>query len=270
MSEGNPPDGHQSALDSNERLSPQIARLIRELIMTGEAEGHSWLRTEHLGARFGVSATPVREALMSLHGEGLVTFQPGRGFRVVPMTRQDLLDLYDAQAHFAGELTARAAPLLTDQDLERLQTMQQDLIRALEDGDGLGAESIEIGLHRVINVAADAPKLRWLLKSTTRYAPFRSWSSVTNWSTAAPEDHLLILRSLERRSATTAGAAMKAHIHNVADLLADHLMERGVLVEDHDAPPDRMRSHLSTVSRSVGSTLPDRQVRPAQGPGPTR
>ncbi|MDN5919036.1 MAG: GntR family transcriptional regulator [Pseudonocardia sp.] len=257
MSEGNPSDSHLASLDPRERLSPQIARLIRELIMTGEAEGHSWLRTEHLGSRFGVSATPVREALMSLHGEGLVAFQPGRGFQVVPMTRQDLLDLYDAQAYFAGELTARAAPLLTDHDLERLQQMQQDLIRALDDGDGVRAESTEIGLHRVINVAADAPKLRWLLKSTTRYAPFRSWSSVPTWSTAAPEDHLLILRSLERRSATTAGAAMNAHIHNVADLLADHLMERGVLVEDHDAPPDRLRSHLSDLSRNAGSPLPD-------------
>ncbi|MBC3193110.1 GntR family transcriptional regulator [Pseudonocardia sp. C8] len=270
MSEGTPSDSHRPSLDPGERLSPQIARLIRELIMNGEAKGHSWLRTEHLGSRFGVSATPVREALMSLHGEGLVSFHPGRGFQVVPMTRQDLLDLYDAQAHFAGELTSRAAPLLTDQDLELLQQMQQDLIRALEEGDGVGAESIEIGLHRVINVAADAPKLRWLLKSTTRYAPFRSWSSVPHWSTAAPDDHLLILRSLERRSATTAGAAMTAHIHNVADLLADHLMERGVLVEDHEAAPDRMRSHLADVSRRAGSRLPGRRDRPAPGSPPAR
>jgi DNA-binding GntR family transcriptional regulator len=245
MSEGNVSGGRPPNLVPGEKLSPQIARLIRELIMTGEAKGHSKLRTEHLAARFGVSATPVREALMSLHGEGLVSFQPGRGFKVVPMTRQDLLDLYDAQAYFAGELTARAAPHLTDQDLEQLQTMQRDLIRALEERDGLAAETIEIGLHRMINMAADAPKLRWLLKSTTRYAPFRSWSSVRDWATAAPEDHLLILRGLERRSPKTAGAAMTAHIRNVADLLADHLMERGVLAESGEVPEDRMRRHLA-------------------------
>lgn len=232
-------------LDPAERLSPQIARLIRELIMTGEATGHAKLRTEHLAARFGVSATPVREALMSLHGEGLVSFQPGRGFRVVPMTRQDLLDLYDAQAYFAGELTARAATRLTDEDLETLHRMQADLIRALEQGDGLASETIEIGLHRVINMASNAPKLRWLLKSTTRYAPFRSWSRVANWAAAAPEDHLLILRALERRSPATAGAAMTAHIHNVADLLADHLAEQGVLSETGTEADGRMRRHLA-------------------------
>lgn len=234
-----------AGLVPGERLSPQIARRIRELIMTGQATGHSKLRTEHLAERFGVSATPVREALMSLHGEGLVSFQPGRGFRVVPMTRQDLLDLYDAQAYFAGELTARAAARLTDQDLERLDGMQRDLIRALDDGDGLAAETIEIGLHRLVNIAADAPKLRWLLRSTTRYAPFRSWSSVRGWATAAPEDHLLILRGLERRSPKTAGAAMTAHIHNVADLLADHLAELGVLSEAGDAAANGPGSSLA-------------------------
>ncbi|MBW0091194.1 GntR family transcriptional regulator [Pseudonocardia sp. KRD-184] len=49
-----------------------MARLIRELIMTGEA-------TEHLAARFGVSATPVREALMSLHGEAGTRHTPVDG-----------------------------------------------------------------------------------------------------------------------------------------------------------------------------------------------
>lgn len=230
-----------------EKLSPQIARLIRELIMTGQATGHAKLRTEHLAERFGVSATPVREALMSLHGEGLVSFQPGRGFRVVPMTRQDLLDLYDAQAYFAGELTARAASQLTDHDLDQLNRMQRDLIRALDDGDGLAAETIEIGLHRLINHASDAPKLRWLLKSTTRYAPFRSWSSVRDWAKAAPEDHLLILRGLERRSPRTAGAAMTAHIRNVADLLADHLAELGVLSEAGDTARNRLGAHLASL-----------------------
>ncbi|MCW0212956.1 MAG: GntR family transcriptional regulator [Pseudonocardia sp.] len=248
MIEGSSSGSLPRNLVQGEKLSPQIARLIRELIMTGEAKGHAKLRTEHLAARFGVSATPVREALMSLHGEGLVTFEPGRGFKVVPMTRQDLLDLYDAQAYFAGELTARAVPRLTDENLEQLQGMQRDLVRAIDEGDGLAAETIEIGLHRVVNMAADAPKLRWLLKSTTRYAPFRSWSSVRDWAGAAPEDHLLILRALERRSPRTAGAAMTAHIRNVADLLADHLAERGVLADPGDVAEGRMRVHLTHLT----------------------
>ncbi len=250
MSETENP-GRTPHLKPEERLSPQIARLIRELILSGEATAHSKLRTEHLASRFGVSATPVREALMSLHGEGLVGFQPGRGFRVAPMSRQDLLDLYDAQAYFAGELTARGAARLTDQDLDRLWEMQDVFVEATRTGDHSTAEQVEFDLHRLINHAAGAPKLQWLLKSTMRYVPFRSWSDIPDWSTAAPQDHLLILRSLARRSPFTARDAMVAHIRNVADLLADLLTARGVLVDDE---PDQTHPALRPGSRVHGLT----------------
>lgn len=231
------------------RLSPQVARLLRELIMSGEAPGHTRLRTEHLAERFGVSATPVREALMSLHGEGLVDFQPGRGFRVAPMTRQDVLDLYDAQAYFAGELAARAATRLTDRDLEQLLGLQEQFVDVIRTGDHAASEQVEFDLHKLINRAAAAPKLQWLLKLTMRYVPFRSWSEIPQWSTAAPQDHLPLLRGLSHRSPRIARGAMAVHVRNIAELLADLLEERGVLVQDDDTA-DR------SDSRSVRGVLP--------------
>ena len=96
-----------------QRLNAQVVKKVRELIMSGTMPGDSRLRTEHLAEELGVSATPVREALMALAGEGMVSFEPGRGFRVLPMSRQDVLDLYDVQAYLSGELAARAAVNLT-------------------------------------------------------------------------------------------------------------------------------------------------------------
>lgn len=238
-------------LDPAQRLSPQIAGLIREMIMSGETAGQHALRTEHLAARFGVSATPVREALMSLSGEGLVEFRPGRGFRVVPMSRQDLIDIYDAQAYFAGELAGRAALHLTDQDIERLYAMQRSIVAAIDRGDS-EAERIEWELHALINRNARADKLSWLLRSTARYAPFRAWSSVTGWSEAAPEDHFPLLRGLSHRSPRTARDAMTAHIRNVGELLANHLTERGILVEDPTAVTDA-RSRIEGIPGPYGS-----------------
>lgn len=219
------------AIDQAQRLSPQIARLIREMIMNGEVPGNQALRTEHLAARFGVSTTPVREALMSLAGEGLVELRPGRGFRVVQMTRQDFLDLYDAQAYFAGELAGRAALNLTDADIAQLYSMQEQIIEAIGRGDA-AAERIEWDLHNLINRAAQATKLLSMLRMTVRYAPFRAWTSVEGWSEAAPEDHLPLLRALRHRSPRTARDAMTAHIRNVGELLANHMTERGILVPD--------------------------------------
>lgn len=232
-------------LDPAQKLSPQIVHRIREMIMTGEAPGNYALRTEHLAARFGVSATPVREALMSLSGEGLIELRPGRGFRVVPMSRQDFIDLYDAQAYFAGELAGRAALHLTDDDIAQLYVMQAQIIRAIDRGDA-EAERIEWDLHALINRVASANKLRSLLRLTIRYAPFRAWTSVEGWSEAAPEDHLPLLRGLRHRSPRTARDAMTAHIRNVGELLANHLTERGILVPD-DARATPARSRIEGV-----------------------
>lgn len=233
------PDGAadpvRSPIDSTQRLTPQIMRGVRDMIMTGEAPGNSALRTEHVAARFGVSATPVREALMSLSGEGLVELRPGRGFRVVQMTRQDFIDIYDAQAYFAGELAGRAALHLSGSDVEQLYRMQDEIVRAIERGD-VEAERIEWDLHALINRLAQANKLSWLLRLTVRYAPFRAWSTVAGWSEAAPEDHLPLLRGLSHRSPRTARDAMLAHIRNVGELLADHLTDRGILVPDETPP----------------------------------
>lgn len=226
-----PDDAVAQPIDGAERLSPQIARRIRAMIISGEASGNQALRTEHLAERFGVSATPVREALMSLTGEGLVQLRPGRGFRVVPMNRQDLLDIYDAQAYFAGELAGRAASRLTDGDLAQIDLMQERIIDAISRGDP-AAEQIEWDLHSLINRVAQADKLRWLLRLTMRSAPFTAWSSVTGWAQAAPEDHLPLLRGLRNRSERTSRDAMTAHVRNVGDLLANHLSGRGILCDE--------------------------------------
>jgi DNA-binding GntR family transcriptional regulator len=233
-------------IDPAQRLSPQVAFRLREMIMSGEVRGNSPLRTEHLAARFGVSATPVREALMSLSGEGLVELRPGRGFRVVQMSRQDFIDIYDAQAYYAGELAGRATLHITDEEIERLYAMQAEIIAAIERGDA-AAERIEWELHTLINRIARANKLRWLLRLTVRYAPFRAWSSVTGWSKAAPEDHLPLLRGMSNRNPRTARDAMTAHIRNVGELLADHLTARGVLVDD-SAETGAIRAHLEGIA----------------------
>ena len=196
------------------------------MIISGEASGNQALRTEHLAERFGVSATPVREALMSLTGEGLVQLRPGRGFRVVPMSRQDLLDIYDAQAYFAGELAGRAASRLTDGDLAQIDLMQERII----DGDQPrrpAAEQIQWDLHSLINRVAQADKLRWLLRLTMRSAPFTAWSSVTGLGAGRAGGPPAVAAGIaEPQRAHVPRRHDQPHVRNMGDLLANHLSGR--------------------------------------------
>jgi DNA-binding GntR family transcriptional regulator len=209
-----------------------VAKQVRDMIVTGDLPGEARLRTEHLAERLGVSATPVREALMSLVGEGMVDFQPGRGFRVVSLTRQDLTDVYDMQAYLSGELAARAASRLTDEDLAGLDKLQDMIVAAVDSGDLAATEQADFEVHRLINRAAGAPKLAWMLSLTLRYVPFSAYANIPGWPLAARDDHVPLLRGLRRRSPQTARDAMRAHIRNAGDLLTELLAEQGVLAED--------------------------------------
>lgn len=217
--------------DAGKRLSPEIAKQVRELIITGEMRGHERVRTEHLAERLGVSATPVREALMSLAGEGMVAFDPGRGFSVVPLTRRDVLDVYDMQAYVAGELAARATERLSDEELVRLEKAQAALVEAIEVGDSEAIERHDFTFHQLINHSAGSPKLTWMLSLTLHYVPFSGHGDIPGWPLVARDSHVPILRALRGRTASTARDFMCAHIRQAGDLLVQALGERGVLVD---------------------------------------
>lgn len=212
-----------------ERLSPRVAKQVRDLIMSGAVRGGERLRTEHLAEQLGVSATPVREALMSLTGEGMVDFRPGRGFSVVPVTRQDVTDLYDTQAYLSGELAARAAGRLTAADLAGLAELQDELERAVSAGDLDATERADFELHRRVNHAAAAPKLTWMLSLTLRYVPFTAYADIPGWPLAARDGHEPILAALREGATAPARTAMSAHIRLAGDLLVDFLAAQGVL-----------------------------------------
>ena len=88
-SEGRAPEAYDRQTVSLESTkADDIAVLIEEAIVSGELEPGSVLRQEQLSERFGVSRTPVREALRRLAALGLVSFVPNRGVRVRTLTHR--------------------------------------------------------------------------------------------------------------------------------------------------------------------------------------
>ncbi|MGE0217463.1 GntR family transcriptional regulator, partial [Mycolicibacterium sp.] len=76
-----------------EQLSDEVAGRLRSEIMTGALRAQTFIRLDETAARLGVSITPVREALRTLRGEGMVELEPHRGYRVVPLSRTDIEDI---------------------------------------------------------------------------------------------------------------------------------------------------------------------------------
>lgn len=205
---------------SRRQLSDEVAGYVRELIMSGHLPSGDFIRQERIAEELGLSATPVREGLLSLKGEGFVQLKPRRGFVVAPLSASDVRDLFTAQALLAGELVARATARMEAIDLRQLNDLHKALRKAAAAGDGDQVESLNHDFHRRINLVADAPRLAWMLSISTKFAPRRFFATIPGWSKASAQDHAAIIKAITERDADAARAAMTRHMENAGELLA--------------------------------------------------
>jgi DNA-binding GntR family transcriptional regulator len=218
-------------IDSSGRhrqLSEKVANQIRESIMVGELKP-GFLRTERLAEDLGVSPTPVREALMILQAEGAVQWEPRRGFRLIPMTAQDVADLYEVQAYIAGELAARAAVSLSAEQVDRLESIQAELQEAARVGNVELVDNLNHEIHRTINTASGSVRMTTLLRQTVQYVPLGFFGRIDGWAGASAHDHSAIFTALRKRNKSAARKAMAEHIRHIGSLLLEHLKSQDVL-----------------------------------------
>jgi DNA-binding GntR family transcriptional regulator len=218
-----------SELAARPQLSEDVARFVRRRIFDGTYTAGEYVRLDQLAAELGISVTPVREALFELRAEGLLAQQPRRGFVVVAVTGRDITDVANVQAHIGGELAARAAFNISEDQLRELETIQAQLEDAYASGDDERAVRLNHEFHRAINVAADSPKLAQLMSQITRYAPESVFPTIAGWPDESMKHHRSLLAALEKRDEKLARSAMSKHLAAGAAPLIDHLIRRGVV-----------------------------------------
>lgn len=227
-------DGQKALLDDSvwERRSPiagtvqlseEIASYVRQLIMSGQLKSGEQILIDRLARELDISATPVREALLLLRGEGFVEQEPRRGYRVSPITRGDVGDVFLVQSIIAGELAARAARAATDSLLTSLESLQERMRTAASAEAYDQVERLNHAFHKTLNNAAESRKLAWLLSVTVHYVPGRFYAMIPGWLDASTKDHEAILKALRTRDPELARSAMAAHITHAGDLLIKHL-----------------------------------------------
>jgi DNA-binding GntR family transcriptional regulator len=211
------------------QLAEDVARFVRKRIFDGTYAAGTYVRLDQLAVELGISVTPVREALFELKAEGLLAQQPRRGFVVLPVTGRDLTDVANVQAHIGGELAARAASNVTDEQLRDLEKIQSQLEDAYASDDDDRAVRLNHEFHKAINVAADSPKLAQLMSQITRYAPESVFPTIGGWPEKSNNHHRRVLAALARRDEDLARTAMSEHLAAGAAPLIEHLTARGVV-----------------------------------------
>jgi DNA-binding GntR family transcriptional regulator len=204
-----------------------IAGLIEEAIVSGELAPGSVLRQEQLSDRFGVSRTPVREALRRLAALGLVSFEPNRGVRVRTLSRDDLREAFLVRAELEALVTEEAARKMTPDALEELEECEKRFarltreVRSHEPGGNRRALMGEWmhanhAFHDVLYRVAELPYVESVAKAARR-----TFSGPTVWAPVDDELEALYERNQAEHRAirqalaagSVAGARELAHEH---------------------------------------------------------
>ena len=132
---------------------------LRSAIIAGELAGGSWLRQTEIGARYGVSKIPVREALRQLEAQGFVTLHPGRGAVVVPLSAEEAEEIYLMRIALEPLLLTRSAPHLTQMEFARARATLS-LIDTIENLSIADWHTLDCEFHAILYQAAPLPRVQ--------------------------------------------------------------------------------------------------------------
>ena len=220
-------------------LADEIAFRIQAGILDGQFPPGTHLQQDELCARFGVSRTPVREALRKLQATNLVDLVPNRGATVRIPTRKELVDVYAVRAELEGYACQLAAPHVDPAFLEELDRVQADMTLAtteLEHG-GLqpGGEAAfnarvtlaNIRFHGAIHRLADNAHLGRTIDELQSYFPkdyvWRALRDSPEGHVLSVDEHEQIRDALAEHDGDGARLAMATHIHHAGRLLIAYL-----------------------------------------------
>lgn len=229
----------QNSESSSKRLYLQIASALAELVRSGEVKvGERFAAERDLAAKFEVSRSTVREAMIALEVSGLVEIRSGSGIYALDQAKKlkslqasedtpGPFEVIEARILIESEAAELAAERISNTELHQLKQLLAKMEQAVEDGDIEAAESIDHAFHLLIVKAtrnsALTPIYEWLWK-------IRESSSVSQnfhlklrnkGSTPKIDEHKIILDALMQRDGKQAKAAIKQHLSKVMDRLTD-------------------------------------------------
>ncbi|MFF7989458.1 GntR family transcriptional regulator [Kitasatospora xanthocidica] len=212
----------RTLISVQERLRDQVAHALRAALISGELRPGVVYSAPALAADFGVSATPVREAMLDLAREGLVEAVRNKGFRVTELTERDLDDYTEIRALIEVPTVGRVTRTATEEQLERLRPQAEAIVAAARKHDLIGYLEADRQFHldllglagnaRLVDVVGD------LRKRSRLYGLNRLDERGELVSSA--EEHLELLDLMIAGDADAAEACMTRHLSHVRSLWA--------------------------------------------------
>ena len=208
-----------AALPTPPLLSPRalyqdVAERLRQQIFARQLEPGSWIDELKLAAEFGISRTPLREALKVLAAEGLVTMKVRRGAYVTEMSTQDVAQVYHLLGLLESDAASRVAEHASAKDrveLARLHTLLERQARQrdafFETNEQFHVALLHMAGNRwAVQVVTD---LRKVMKLNRHHSLFKRGRLAESLA-----EHRALMQAIEQRDPARARAVMQAHFNS--------------------------------------------------------
>ena len=192
-------------------LYEEVAELLRQRIFARELEPGSWIDEVKIAEAYGISRTPMREALKVLAAEGLVTMKVRRGAYVTVVNEKDLSDVYHLLALLESDAAGVVAERATEAELQSLAILHDALEQAQSDREAFFRINEEFH-QRLLQLAdnrwreqmvADLRKVMKLNRHQSLLKSGRIGESL--------QEHRLLLQALQSRDAAASAQRMREH-----------------------------------------------------------
>jgi DNA-binding GntR family transcriptional regulator len=195
-------------------LYQQVAERLREQIFNRELEPGAWIDEQKISVAYGISRTPLREALKVLAVEGLVTMKVRRGAYVTEMSAKDVTQVYRLLGLLESDAAAQVAEAASDAEIAELGALHAQLEQQMSQRDAFFDTNEQFHL-RLLALAGNRWReqivrdLRKVMKLNRHHSLFK-----TGRLAESLDEHRGLMRALESRDAAAANRLMRAHFEN--------------------------------------------------------
>ncbi len=197
-------------------LHAQIVEHLRNMIHAGDLAPNEKLNEKVLCEQFGVSRTPLREALKVLSAERLIRITPHYGASVTELTVADLEEVFPIIGALEGLAGGLACKIMTDAEIGEVERMHSELVRHYNARDRAQYFACNEAIHAAILNGARNPTLAETLRGLSgrvRRARYRANMSEDRWHRAV-EEHEQILSRLKARDGDGLADVLQTHLAN--------------------------------------------------------
>ncbi len=211
-----------NALADHKHLKPrplyeEVAELLRQRIFAsqaGDLEPGAWIDELKIAEEYGISRTPLREAIKVLAAEGLITMKMRRGAYVTEVNAKDVSDVFHLMALLEADAAAHVALHASGAELAALEQLHQQLEKSVKDRVKFFTinEAFHVKLLEIANnkwrdqMVADLRKVMKLNRAQSLAKSGRIEQSL--------QEHRTVMQALNKRDANAASLAMHSHISN--------------------------------------------------------